>query len=244
MFCPECGNQNPDTAKFCIKCGYNYSQTPNAASSAETIRQVERLVETPASSASNTQTFQSSPNLTPKSLNKKSIAPVISLIVGVAIIGVVTFFFVARGMQPSYTNINTKALANSPTVNTTTPSYSSQDSQPEAQSYQIVDEAFTVNARQMNYYEFTIPKNSGGGTVSGSFTASGGSDDIYVLVTNKTGLTNLKSGNNPKVFYDSGKVTTDEINVDLAPGIYYIVFSNLHSMMTPKAVNADVSVTY
>ena len=27
MFCPECGTQNPDTAKFCVSCGY---QTPLA----------------------------------------------------------------------------------------------------------------------------------------------------------------------------------------------------------------------
>ncbi|MBK6748995.1 MAG: zinc-ribbon domain-containing protein [Acidobacteria bacterium] len=27
MFCPECGTQNPDTAKFCVSCGL---QTPLA----------------------------------------------------------------------------------------------------------------------------------------------------------------------------------------------------------------------
>lgn len=27
MFCPECGNQNPDSAKFCMKCGYQYANS-------------------------------------------------------------------------------------------------------------------------------------------------------------------------------------------------------------------------
>ncbi|MGB2753165.1 MAG: zinc-ribbon domain-containing protein, partial [Pyrinomonadaceae bacterium] len=31
MFCPECGTQNPDTAKFCVRCGY---QNPTAGGGA------------------------------------------------------------------------------------------------------------------------------------------------------------------------------------------------------------------
>jgi hypothetical protein len=33
MFCPECGTQNPDTAKFCVRCGF---QTPMAGGMAGT----------------------------------------------------------------------------------------------------------------------------------------------------------------------------------------------------------------
>lgn len=25
MFCPQCGHQNPDAARFCMQCGYNYA---------------------------------------------------------------------------------------------------------------------------------------------------------------------------------------------------------------------------
>lgn len=31
MFCPECGTQNPDTAKFCVRCGYQNQMAGGAA---------------------------------------------------------------------------------------------------------------------------------------------------------------------------------------------------------------------
>lgn len=33
MFCPECGTQNPDNAKFCISCGFQTRQASGAAGS-------------------------------------------------------------------------------------------------------------------------------------------------------------------------------------------------------------------
>ncbi|MEK7722924.1 MAG: emp24/gp25L/p24 family protein, partial [Acidobacteriota bacterium] len=114
----------------------------------------------------------------------------------------------------------------------------------EPQNHQIVSQAFSLKAGEFMSYKFTIPKNSGSGTVSGNFVATGGSNDIYVVVTNEAGVTNIKSGNNYKSYYNSGKVTTDNLNISLSPGTYYIVFSNIHSMMTPKAVNADINVVY
>jgi len=107
-----------------------------------------------------------------------------------------------------------------------------------------VSQAFTVDAGQMRSFQFTIPSSAGTGTVVGNFSASGGNNDIYALITNETGLTNIKNKNAPKVYYESGKVTTDDINVTLSPGTYYIVFSNAQALMTPKAINADISVTY
>jgi hypothetical protein len=125
---------------------------------------------------------------------------------------------------------------------------SSQSSSPtfsnsQAQSQHIVNQAFSLKAGEFSSYKFTI-QNSGGGRVVGNFVASGGGDDIFVVITNESGLTNIKSGNNYKAYYDSGKVSADDIDVNLSPGTYYIVFSNAHSMLTPKAVNADISVEY
>lgn len=225
MFCPKCGNQNPDTASFCIKCGYNYNQPTSFATASK--------VAPPRQSAAPTN-----------SKKPVFISGILLLLCFVGLITLVGFQFLQH-QQPS-TNYNRSSGNFSNT--SSQPNYSSQtdDSSQasEPQSHQIVNQAFSLKAGQVSSYKFTIPKSSGGGTVSGNFVASGGGDDIVVVITNETGLTNLKSENNFKAYYDSGKVTTDDIDVNLSPGTYYIVFSNAHSMLTPKAVNADISVSY
>lgn len=225
MFCPECGNQNPDTASFCMKCGYNYNQ--------------------PTSFASSSQVSPPSQNVAPKNAQKPVSGLSILLLLG--FFGILAFAgFQIFSLQQLSTNYNRSFSSFSNTSSqqsySTQPDTSSQVSEP--QNHRIVNQAFTLNAGQFSSYKFTIPKSSSGGTVSGNFTASGGSNDIYVVITNETGLTNIKSGNNYKAFYSSGKVMTDDLNVNLSPGTYYVVFSNAHSLMTPKAVNADISVAY
>jgi len=269
MFCPECGNQNPDTAKFCIKCGYNYSHLSSSVSSPPP--QLPLPQRTSAKTSNNS-------------------LPIVAVIVSVLLLGVFgvvafvvfqawsdqqagrtaqsntattnsnyyTFSNTSDGMMnsgyntssnKSYSSGNLKPKAQREVVETVEPvrnDVSSQDSEPQmqAQAQSIVSEAFSLKGGQYMSYKFTIPESSGGGTVVGNFVASGGSDDIFVVITNESGLTNIKSGNSYKAYYDSGKVSADDINVNLSPGTYYIVFSNAHSLMTPKAVNANVSVEY
>lgn len=226
MFCPECGNQNPDTARFCMKCGYNYSQ--------------------PISSVNSSQILPSPNNSATK--NAATPTSILSVLLLLGFFGILAFAgFQIFALQQSSTNYDRTSFGNFSNTSTQ-PNYSSQLDNPpqesEPQSHHIVNQAFSLKAGQFSSYKFTIPKSSGGGMVSGNFVASGGSDDIFVVITNETGLTNIKSGNNFKAYYDSGKVTTEDINVSLAPGTYYIVFSNAHSMLTPKAVNADISFSY
>jgi hypothetical protein len=226
MFCPECGNQNPDAARFCMKCGYNYSQ--------------------PTYSLNSSQILPSQKNSVTKN-TAKSIS-ILSVLLLLGFFGILAFAgFQIFALQQSSTNYKRQSFGNFSNTSSQ-PNYSSQSDSPppqsEPQSHRIVNQAFSLKAGQFSSYKFTIPKSSGSGTVSGNFVASGGSDDIFVVITNETGLTNLKSGNNFKAYYDSGKVTTDNINVNLAPGTYYIVFSNAHSMLTPKAVNADINFSY
>jgi hypothetical protein len=226
MFCPECGNQNPDTASFCMKCGYNYSQ--------------------PTSSVSSSQIPPPRQNAAPKNTQKP--VSVLSILLLLGFFGIVAFAgFQIFSLQQSSTSYNQPSYNNFSNTSSQ-PSYSSQsDTSPqrsEPQSQQIVNQAFSLKAGQFSSYKFTIPNSSGGGTVSGNFVASGGGDDIFVVITNETGLTNIKSGNSYRAYYNSGKVTTDDINVNLAPGTYYIVFSNAHSLLTPKAVNADINIAY
>jgi hypothetical protein len=226
MFCPECGNQNPYTARFCMKCGYDYSQ--------------------PTSFTSSSQVTPPRQNAAPKNTQKP--VSILSIFLLLGFFGIVAFAgFQIYSLQQSSTSYNRPSYDNFSNT-TSQPNYSSQSDTSsqtsKSQSHRIVNQAFTLKAGQFMSYKFTIPKSSGGGTVTGNFVASGGGDDIYVVITNETGLTNIKSGNNYRAYYDSGKVTTDDININLGPGTYYIVFSNGHSLLTPKAVNADISVAY
>ncbi|HEX8564644.1 MAG TPA: emp24/gp25L/p24 family protein [Pyrinomonadaceae bacterium] len=179
--------------------------------------------------------------------NSNSAARILLLLIVLGLVGFGAFQVVSHQAQ---TNYNYPSYSSGGSNSSLSASYSptragdSSKSAAEPQSHRIVNEAFTLKAGEFASYKFTIPKSSSGGTVTGNFTASGGSNDIFVVITNQAGVTNIKNGNSYKAYYDSGKVTTDDINLNLAPGTYYIVFSNIHSLMTPKAVNADVSVEF
>jgi hypothetical protein len=225
MFCPECGSQNRDVAKFCIKCGYNYNQFSNMNPGGGN---------TQPSNQSAYEGSLSKSSTTNKQFKKSSNVTVFTALLLIILSGLLVFIYVV--------NVNSHNLRNDTAQNFATTLGQREDHQ--QQIVNIVNESFSVNAGQFISYKFSIPEEVKGGTVTGSFTASGGSNDIYVVITNKAGITNLKNGNQSKGYYNSGKVTTDDINVNLAPGTYYIVFSNAHSIMTPKSINATIKLSY
>jgi hypothetical protein len=58
-------------------------------------------------------------------------------------------------------------------------------------------------------------------------------------------FTNWQNGHNAPTFYDSGRVTQDTLNLSLpGAGTYYLVFNNQFSLLTPKAIQANISMTY
>lgn len=222
MFCPECGHQNPDNAKFCIKCGYNYGQSLN---------------DTFPSSL--TKTALPYPDIAIKyPKRKRSTVAMFFLLFWVSVL-----VFAIYKASATFNLASKSDSSNSYTGNTYSNS-ASQSSERQAQSQRIINEAFTLSSGEIASYKFTIPESLGTATVVGTFNATGGSDDIYVFIMNETGLRNFKNGNDPKVYYESGRVTTDDIKVSLSPGTYYIVFSNKNSILTPKAVKADISLEY
>ena len=83
--------------------------------------------------------------------------------------------------------------------------------------------------------------------VEGNFTATGGSsNDIEVLVLEESQYLNWQNGHNFEAAYNSGRVTAGKLKVQLPqePGTYCVVFSNLFSWITNKAVVADVKLQY
>jgi hypothetical protein len=108
--------------------------------------------------------------------------------------------------------------------------------------HQIVNDSFAVGARQYVYYKFTAPSPA---HVTGSFTAQGGRNDIQAALFTESGFINFQNGHAGQVYYQTpGYVTTDNIDLHLPAGTYYLVFSNTAALLTNKVVRANVVATY
>ena len=88
-------------------------------------------------------------------------------------------------------------------------------------------------------------------TLSGSFTASGGSgNDIEVFVLSQADFTNWQNGYSYSALYSSGRVTTATFNVSLpTPSVgqtsdYHVVYSNTFSWISTKQVNTTVNLNW
>jgi hypothetical protein len=111
----------------------------------------------------------------------------------------------------------------------------------------ITNGALTVNANSLAWYTFVVPPNASTVAINGHFTATGGmGNDIIAYITDEDGLANLKNGHDARVFYNSQKVTQSAISAALpnAPGTYYLVFDNRFSLITPKAVQVNATLSY
>ena len=83
-------------------------------------------------------------------------------------------------------------------------------------------------------------------TVTGSFTASGGSgNDIEVLILNDISYRNWMNGDMVADLYHSGKVTIDTFNVPITvSGTYHLVYSNEFSIISTKTVTTTVDLKW
>jgi hypothetical protein len=103
-----------------------------------------------------------------------------------------------------------------------------------------------VKANGYVQYRITITPDMTAPTVTGSFNASGGSgNDITAVIADETNYTNWINGHQARVFWGTeGKQTTGKFEVKLAPGMYYLVFSNKFSAFTDKQVFLEVDLNY
>lgn len=105
----------------------------------------------------------------------------------------------------------------------------------------IVDQTFHIGARQYTFFEFGLNQDA---TITGKFSAQGGSNDIECVIFDEDGFVNFKNGHRAaKVFYNSrGYVTQGTINKNLPPGNYFIIFNNVDSIFTNKTVTAKIEI--
>lgn len=113
-------------------------------------------------------------------------------------------------------------------------------------SANIVNGLISVPAGSHEDYAFTAPPSSTVISVTGSFTASGGSgNDIVVLVMDQTNFVNWENGHQASAYYNSGQLTTGTISAELpSSGTYYLVYSNTFSVFSSKTVQTTANLLY
>ena len=113
-------------------------------------------------------------------------------------------------------------------------------------TYTIVNGSVAVPAGNYYYYRTDIPQGETSLVITGSFIASGGTtNDIEVLVMDQAHYGTWMSGNQVTTFFDSGRVSSGNIDAPL-PGIgtYYLIYSNIFSPTYGKTVQSDVVLHY
>jgi hypothetical protein len=111
----------------------------------------------------------------------------------------------------------------------------------------IANPSLTVKAMSSVYFKLDVPQGATSVQLHGNFTASGGmGHDIEVFILPETDFVNWQNGHNAKTFYNSGKITVGSLNVNLPAdaGTYYLVFNNKFSLLNPKTIRLDGTLTY
>ncbi|MFZ0738426.1 MAG: hypothetical protein WAM96_15130 [Candidatus Acidiferrales bacterium] len=117
----------------------------------------------------------------------------------------------------------------------------------QSRAIQMVNTAFTVKNMGYVYYAVVVPPGATNVSVTGHFSASGGTgNDVEVYILNTDQFANFQSRHETTTFYNSGRVTQNSIRAILPPGgaTYYLVFNNNFSFLSAKAVQANVTLTY
>jgi hypothetical protein len=110
----------------------------------------------------------------------------------------------------------------------------------------IVTGSFVVGPRTFTPYKFVVTTGMSKPRLEGTLSAQGARNDIEVTVLDEAQFANWQNRDSFKAAYESGRVTDTTLTVDLpeAPATYYMVFSNRFSLMSNKAVTANVQLCY
>ena len=110
----------------------------------------------------------------------------------------------------------------------------------------IVSGAFAVGPRTFSSYKFVVTTGMSKPRLEGTLSAQGARNDIEVTVLDEAQFANWQNRDDFKATYESGRVTDTTLNVALpeTPATYYVVFSNRFSLLSNKAVTANVQLCY
>ncbi len=153
------------------------------------------------------------------------------------VLALLVVFFVGFGLVMYFIRAD-KTAANMQPNNPNTP-------QPRLYT-ETIDGAFTVPHLHDKAYRFAVPAGAKDAALQGHFTATGGANnDIEVWLMNDDGFVNWQNRHPVTPIYNSGRITQGTLNVSLPEsGTYYLIFNNRFSVISPKAVQDNVSLTY
>ncbi len=110
----------------------------------------------------------------------------------------------------------------------------------------IITGAFIVEPRTFKPFRISLAPGMMNARLEGTFTASGARNDIEVTLLDEVQFANWQNRRQFQAAYVSGRVTSGSISVTLpqGPATYFVVFSNRFSLISNKAVVAEVQLVY
>jgi hypothetical protein len=109
-----------------------------------------------------------------------------------------------------------------------------------ASGYAVIPEGYYTDTA------FSVPAGATHALVSGSFTASGDSDNqITVLIMSQANFQNWEQGIHVEVYYDSGQVSGASVSVALPPGSEYaVVYDNTFTGAASTVISGQLTLSY
>lgn len=111
---------------------------------------------------------------------------------------------------------------------------------------ETVPSTFSVPTLRFHAFTVLVPPGAQSAVLQGHFAATGGQgDDIEFSLMSNDDFVNWENRHAVMPLYTTGRVTQAAIHASLGqPGTYYLVFDNRFSLLSPKAIQDDLTLTY
>lgn len=109
------------------------------------------------------------------------------------------------------------------------------------------DVTFSVSPGAFHSLKFVVPQDHKDANLKGHFDVVSGGAGIQAFLLNEIDYANWQKGYTTYRYYDSGSVRHANLDVPLVEweaGVYYLVFDNQSPAKTPKAITANLTLTY
>ena len=105
----------------------------------------------------------------------------------------------------------------------------------------IVDDTYKVNSNSYSCVPFTLQCTA---TVQGGFIVNAAlGNDIIVFIVDENNFKEFEKGNDASTYYNSNKVESDNFDVTLSAGKYYLIMSNEYSTFSTKTVQLQAAAS-
>ena len=212
MICARCGGEVPDGSHFCNHCG--------VSTDVRVYVNPPDTIEPPA-----------------RKSNPATVAILAATLLGLAAIAVY------QVLNSREAHVDVAVATASPSTEPASGSPGGPPAGREPSSGSAVTPAeFSVGPAGLRYFKISIDEHMQNASVIGKFAASGGAyNDIEVFVIGRDPSINPRDGLYARAWYKTRRVTSDDLDVPLSSGEYYLVFSNAFSPSN-KTVSASITI--